>query len=110
MANGTKICRICGKEYPACTTNRLTPGVFRWKDVACTPECGQEYFRRIMESRTVKTVIEEVEPNVVEEVVTEDVVDSCFVTGTTFEIVEDTVDETIVECVEEDLEDENIEE
>lgn len=106
MANGTKICRVCGKEYPACTTNRLTPGVFRWKDVACTPECGQEYFRRIMESRTVKTVVEEVEPEVAEEIVTEDVVDSCFATGATFGIVEDTVDETVVE----DLEDENIEE
>lgn len=103
MANGTKICRVCGKEYQACTTNRLTPGVFRWKDVACTPECGQEYFRRIMESRNVKTVVEEAEPEIVEEVVVEDV----FVSGAKIEIVEDSVDDTIIEDDDDSLEDED---
>ena len=103
MANGTKICRVCGKEYLACTTNRLTPGVFRWKDVACTPECGQEYFRRIMESRNVKTVVEEAESEIVEEVVVEDV----FVSGAKIEIVEDSVDDTVIEDDDDSLEDED---
>ena len=102
MANGTKICRVCGKEYQACTTNRLTPGVFRWKDVACTPECGQEYFRRIMESRNVKTVVEEINTETVDETVVEDT--SVF--DTEVKVVEDTVDDCDTEDDYEDPTDE----
>lgn len=51
MATGMKICRVCGAEYKACQATKLVDGVFRWKDVACTPECGQEYLRRILASR-----------------------------------------------------------
>ena len=52
MAIGTKICKVCGKEYEACHT--LRPNMnseFRWQDVACCPEHGQEYLRQIMASR-----------------------------------------------------------
>ena len=43
---------MCGKSYEACRTmmNR-TAGVFRWQEVACSPECGAEYLRRINEAR-----------------------------------------------------------
>ena len=47
----TKICRVCGKEYKACHTQKVDPSVFRWQDVACSKECGEEYLRRIRESR-----------------------------------------------------------
>lgn len=51
MAKGTRICKICGKEYEYCYTNYVAPGVFRWQDVACCEEHGQEYLRKIMVSR-----------------------------------------------------------
>lgn len=55
MATAIKKCRVCGKEYEACHTQRPTT-VFRWQEVACSPECGSIYFARIEESR--KTVVE----------------------------------------------------
>lgn len=53
MAKATRICGICGKEYPYCKTFRQVK--FRWQDVACCPEHGYEYFRRVMESRDEAT-------------------------------------------------------
>ena len=54
MASTTKECRVCGKEYEACrSTNRKTD-IFRWQDVACSPECGEKYFAMITESRNVE--------------------------------------------------------
>lgn len=50
MRNATKICRICGKEYPACKAAFDTT-LNRWQDVACCVEHGAEYFARIAESR-----------------------------------------------------------
>jgi len=46
-----KICRVCGKEYEACRSAVRTPGVFRWQEVSCSPECGQIYLQRILDSR-----------------------------------------------------------
>lgn len=53
MANNTRICKICGKEYPFCKTE-FVPGSFRYQDVACCAEHGQEYLAKIVESRTEK--------------------------------------------------------
>lgn len=51
---GTKICKICGAEYPYCQTYRLD-NAFRWQDVACCPEHGAEYLDLIMKSRETST-------------------------------------------------------
>ena len=51
MATAMKKCRVCGKEYPACRSARRGDGVFRWKEVACSPECGAIYLARVLESR-----------------------------------------------------------
>lgn len=51
MATAIKKCRVCGKEYEACRTARHIAGVFRWQEVACSPECGSIYLARIEESR-----------------------------------------------------------
>ena len=51
MLPNTKICKICGKEYKYCKTESLKD-IFRWRDVACCPEHGKEYFKLIMESRS----------------------------------------------------------
>lgn len=50
MANH-KICKVCGKEYEPCRSIRPTDSVFNWRVVACSPQCGQEYFRRVAEAR-----------------------------------------------------------
>lgn len=57
MAGAIKRCRVCGKEYEACRSAKQVDGVYRWKDVACSPECGQVYLARILESR--KPAVEE---------------------------------------------------
>lgn len=52
MAIGIKVCKVCGREYEACRT--LRPNLnneFRWQDVACCPEHGAEYLRRVMAAR-----------------------------------------------------------
>lgn len=52
MATAVKKCRVCGKTYEACRTMMdRAVGVFRWQEVACSPECGAEYLRRVTESR-----------------------------------------------------------
>ena len=50
MAKGTRICKVCGKEYEYCKT-WLSTDKFRYQDVACSPECGAIYFAKIAESR-----------------------------------------------------------
>ena len=49
MAKVMKICKACGKEYEACHTPN--PGVFRWRDVACSPECAEKYIHDVMVAR-----------------------------------------------------------
>lgn len=51
MATAVKRCRVCGKEYEACRSANRAAGVFRWQEVACSPECGAAYLERINESR-----------------------------------------------------------
>lgn len=58
MATATKICKVCGKEYPYCHSLRLNAGVFRWQDVACSPEHASIYFARIEESRKTAKKLE----------------------------------------------------
>lgn len=50
MARVMKTCRVCGKQYEACHTPN-TSGVFRWRDVACSRECGSIYLEQVMASR-----------------------------------------------------------
>ena len=47
-----KECRVCGKKYEACrSVFQNSSTTFRWQDVACSPECGAEYLRRVNEAR-----------------------------------------------------------
>lgn len=57
MEKGTRICKVCGKEYPYCKTERKD-NAFRYQDVACCPEHGAEYLDAIMKSREIETVVE----------------------------------------------------
>lgn len=49
MAKATKTCKVCGKKYEYCHTFRIVP--FRWQDVACCVEHGNQYFAEIAASR-----------------------------------------------------------
>lgn len=55
MPKGTRICKICGKEYEYCKTQRAS-NIFRWQDVACSYEHGQEYLKQIIRSRSDEAV------------------------------------------------------
>jgi hypothetical protein len=50
MVKGTRICKICGKEYPYCKTER-SAGIFRYQDVACCVEHGTQYFAEVEAAR-----------------------------------------------------------
>lgn len=52
MATATRKCKVCGCEYEYCHTVRRVADVFRWQDVACSPEHGSIYLAQIMESRS----------------------------------------------------------
>lgn len=54
MADKKKVCRVCGKAYTACRTWNSDSSVFRWQDVACSPDCGEEYLRRVLAARAPK--------------------------------------------------------
>lgn len=54
MATGTKICKVCGKEYACCKTLRRIEGIFRWQDVACSVEHGQIYLDSVLKARGEK--------------------------------------------------------
>lgn len=51
MASTIKKCRVCGREYNACRSANRSADVFRWQEVACSPECGTVYLERIIQSR-----------------------------------------------------------
>lgn len=51
-------CRTCGKEYTPCCNTNSKPGVYRWREVACSPECGEIYLQKILESRGLAPVKE----------------------------------------------------
>ena len=54
MATATLKCRVCGKEYEACRSAKRVDGVFRWQDVACSPEHGAIYLDLIRKSRAAE--------------------------------------------------------
>lgn len=65
MNKPNTICRVCRKEYYCCTDSRSANS---WKVMACSPECYQEYMRRIEKSRSKP--VEIVENSIPEEIVT----------------------------------------
>lgn len=52
MPKLTKVCRVCGGTYEACRSIKTGSGVFNWREMCCSPECGQTYLQRVAESRT----------------------------------------------------------
>ena len=48
MEKAIKECKVCGKKYEYCHTQRKDGDVFRWQDVACCAEHGAEYFKSVI--------------------------------------------------------------
>lgn len=67
MPSAIKKCRVCGKEYETCRSVNRNAGVFRWQEVACSPECGAIYLQRIEESRGHIPPTSECHKNLVED-------------------------------------------
>lgn len=64
MANKVqKPCKICGKMFTPCADCENDKTMFRWKRIACSPECAKEYFKRIDESRKPKIILETIHNN-----------------------------------------------
>lgn len=55
-------CRVCGKEYEACRTTKNASGGFNWREVACSPECGERYLCSVMEARGTVPGVVKAEP------------------------------------------------
>ena len=51
---------MCGDKYEACHTTAVK-NTFRWQEVACSPECGAEYLRRVQQARGIEVEDEYVE-------------------------------------------------
>lgn len=63
MATATRKCKVCGKQYEYCHSFRQNTGnIFRWQDVACSPECGAIYLEQIIASRGGVTSTENSSP------------------------------------------------
>lgn len=59
MPKRTKTCRVCGKTYESCRSIKTGSSVFNWREMCCSPECGQIYFQRIKESRNPTPAVKE---------------------------------------------------
>ena len=51
MAVHTIPCRVCGKMFTPCNKTSGALGAFNFREVACSPECGAEYLRRVQVAR-----------------------------------------------------------
>lgn len=51
MPKQTKVCRVCGKTYESCRSIKTGSSAFNWREMCCSPECGQIYFRCVQEAR-----------------------------------------------------------
>lgn len=51
MAVRTIPCRVCGKMFTPCNKTSSALGAFNYREVACSPQCGAEYLRRVQAAR-----------------------------------------------------------
>lgn len=51
MINRTIPCRVCGKMFVPCNKPSAVIGAFNYHSLACSPECGAEYLRRVQAAR-----------------------------------------------------------
>lgn len=44
-------CRTCGKDFEPCKRCYTNTGVFNWREMCCSPECGQQYLIAVEKAR-----------------------------------------------------------
>lgn len=44
-------CRVCGKEFSPCKTCYAKTGKYNWREMCCSPECGQQYLEAVIKAR-----------------------------------------------------------
>ena len=68
-------CRVCGKLYKVCINcqSGRTGSTYNWRRVACSPECGDIYLQRVIESRKPKPVEKASQKEEIKEEVKEEV-------------------------------------
>lgn len=94
MAKGTRVCRVCGKEYEYCHSVKTWDGVNRWQDIACCPEHGAQYFAEVLGGSGARANVEY-----------QSLVSSKDATDTTKPVKKSTRSKKIAEDVEEDNKD-----
>ena len=67
MPKHMKTCRVCGNQYSSCKSVRTGSPVFNWREVACSPECGEIYLESIRESRSKTRQVEYTDKPYIEE-------------------------------------------
>ena len=56
MATRSIPCRVCGKMFTPCNKTSGALGAFNYREIACGPECGAEYLRRVQVARQESAV------------------------------------------------------
>ena len=44
-------CRVCGKPFSPCNKTTRELGLFNWREVACSPDCGARYLEQVTAGR-----------------------------------------------------------
>lgn len=44
-------CKVCGKPFTPCNKTSRELGMFNWREVACSPECGMAYLEQVTAGR-----------------------------------------------------------
>lgn len=58
MTQRTVPCRVCGKPFVPCGKTSVEIGAFNYREVACSPKCGQEYLKRVLDERKPKQTMQ----------------------------------------------------
>ena len=67
MARDRRVpCRVCGKLFIPCNKSSDMIGAFNYREVCCSPECGQQYLHDVMVARGLLKKKEE-KPEIVQD-------------------------------------------
>lgn len=53
-----RTCPICGKKFNPCCTSIKQTGVFNWREVVCSFQCGKEYLQKIEKEQSPTSAVE----------------------------------------------------
>ena len=68
MKRHTAACRICGKEFIPCKTCYKETGIFNWREMCCSADCGKKYLLAVEQARNPKQKILDDSENIAKEI------------------------------------------